>query len=329
VSSQRETLTLLEENLSGEYAVQPTRTAEEALQRAISSGRPDLILIDSELPGTHGHEVCREMKSEPRSQGIPLILLLDKCDYLLEAKALEVGAVDYITRPINPVVLLSRVRTHLALKDQTVTFERMVRERTAELRSSRLQVIRRLSRAVEYRDAETGLHILRMSQYSHLLAKAAGMGPEQAELLLNAAPMHDIGKIGIPEDILLKEGRLTAKEWTMMQAHTTIGARIIENHSKLMTTARLVALTHHERWDGSGYPYGLKASEIPFEGRIVAIADVFDALTSDRPYKEAWTLEHALALIEEQQGKHFDPTLARLFLELIPEIQNIRNKSEP
>ena len=310
------------------YRFCSVRTADDVVQLAVSAEKPDLILLDSDLGGVHGHDVCRDLKADPRSEGIPLILLLEKCDYLLEAKALEVGAVDYITRPINPIVLLSRIRTHLALKDQTLTFERMVRERTAELRSSRLQVIRRLSRAVEFRDAETGLHIVRMSQYSHLLAQAAGMGREQSDLLLNAAPMHDIGKIGIPEDILLKEGRLTQREWRMMQAHTTIGARIIENHSKLMTTARLVALTHHERWDGSGYPYGLKESQIPFEGRIVAIADVFDALTSDRPYKEAWTFEQALALIEQQQGKHFDPALARLFMELIPEIQAIRKKSE-
>jgi len=278
------------------------------------------------MPPANGHEICRDLKSDPRTSTIPLILLLDQGDYLLEAKALEMGAVDYLTRPLSPLVVIARVRTHLALQDQTRTLEEMVRERTEELHASRLQVIRRLSRAVEFRDTQTGLHIVRMSQYSQLLARAAGMESDQTDLLLNAAPMHDIGKIGIPEDILLKRGQLTPKEWSTMQCHTTIGARMIENHSKLLSTARMVALTHHERWDGSGYPFGLREAEIPFEGRIVAIADVFDALTSKRPYKEAWSMESALALIEREQGKHFDPTLARIFLELIPEIQEIREK---
>jgi len=278
------------------------------------------------MPGICGAEICRDLKSDPRTCSIPVIILLDKGDYLLEAKALEMGAVDYITRPFSRLVVIARIKTHLALKDQTKTLERMVRQRTAEIHASRLQVIRRLSRAVEFRDTETGLHIVRMSQYSHLLARAAGMETDQADLLLNAAPMHDIGKIGIPERILLKRGALTPKEWSTMQCHTTIGARIIENHSRLLETARLVALTHHERWDGTGYPFGLREAEIPFEGRIVAVADVFDALTSDRPYKEAWSIEKALALIEREQGKHFDPALVEIFLELTQEIRAIRDR---
>lgn len=325
-SGEPETSAFLEETLAEVYNTQSAHTADEVLQLALSSEHQDLILMDHNMPGTNGHEVCRDLKSNSRTSGIPLILLLDNHDYLLEAKALELGAVDYLTRPINPLVVLARVRTHLALHNQTNALKRMVQERTAELQASRLQIIRRLSRAVEFRDTETGLHVVRMSQYSHLLARAAGMESEQADLLLNAAPMHDIGKIGIPEGILLKRGHLTPKEWSTMQSHTTIGARIIENHSRLLETARLVALTHHEKWDGSGYPSGLHEGEIPFEGRIVAIADVFDALTSDRPYKEAWTMERALALIEREQGKHFDPTLARIFLELVPEILQIRDK---
>jgi putative two-component system response regulator len=325
-SSEPETFAVLEETLSDLYKIQLARTADEVLQQAQSPAHQDLILLDNSLAGTNGHEICYELKSDPRTSTTPVILLLNQRDHKLEARALEIGAVDYLTYPFNSLIVIARVRTHLALQDQTRTLEQMVRERTAELQASRLQIIRRLSRAVEFRDTETGLHIVRMSQYSHLLARAAGMRPEQADLLLNAAPMHDIGKIGIPEGILLKRGQLTQKEWSTMQAHTTIGARIIENHSRLLETARLVALTHHERWDGSGYPLGLQEGEIPFEGRIVAIADVFDALTSDRPYKEAWTLESALSLIESEQGRHFDPTLARIFLELVPEIEEIREK---
>jgi putative two-component system response regulator len=325
-SGDPETTVLLEETLSRVYETQSAQSATEVLEMALSPCQKDLILLDNNLPGTNGREVCLELKSEPRASRIPLILLLEKDDYLMEDKALKMGAVDYITRPFGPLVVLARIRTHLALRDQTRTLERMVRERTAELHASRLQVIRRLSRAVEYRDTETGLHIVRMSHYSHLLARAAGMEVEQADLLLNAAPMHDIGKIGIPEAILSKKGELSPEEWSKMQSHTTIGARIIENHSRLLRTARIVALTHHERWDGSGYPQGLREASIPLEGRIVAIADVFDALTSNRPYKKPWPLAKALALIEREQGKHFDPVLAQIFLELIPEIQEIREK---
>jgi putative two-component system response regulator len=312
--------------LQEDYQLHLAASGEQTLEAAMLAAPPDLVLLETEFSRLDGFQLCRRMKSDPRTRRLPVILILNNRNLEDEAKALEMGAVDYISRPISPAVVKTRVQTHLALKGQTKILERMVRERTAELQSTRLEVIRRLSLAVEFRDTSTGLHIIRMSHYSRLLARAAGMDSEEADLLLNAAPMHDIGKIGISERILLKTGNLTPEEWKSMQSHTTIGAKIIENHSRLLETARVVALTHHEKWDGKGYPYGLKGERIPFVGRVVAIADVFDALTSDRPYKRAWSIEDALELIRRETGYHFDPKLSEIFLEVIPDILQIRDK---
>jgi len=217
------------------------------------------------------------------------------------------------------------------LRSQNKTLEKRVQERTQELFQTQLEIIKRLGLAAEYRDNETGLHIVRMSQISALLAKAAGLDDVEAEMVLNASPMHDIGKIGIPDHILLKPGKLNSEEWVTMQTHTTIGARILSgHHSSLLEMACEIALTHHEKWDGSGYPKGLKGNDIPLTGRIVALADVFDALTSERPYKHAWTARDAVTLIKEDSGKHFDPRLVEQFLSLLPEIVAIKEKyAEP
>jgi putative two-component system response regulator len=312
--------------LQDNYEIQLAASGEQTLETVRLPAPPDLVLLEAEFSRLDGYQLCQRLKSDPRTRRLPVILLLNNRDLEDETRALEMGAVDYIARPISPAVVKARVETHLALKGQTKILEGMVRQRTAELQSTRLEVIRRLSLAVEFRDTSTGLHIIRMSHYSRLLARAAGMDSEEADLLLNAAPMHDIGKIGISEQILLKTGNLTPKEWKSMQSHTTIGAKIIENHSRLLETARVVALTHHEKWDGQGYPYGLKGERIPFVGRVVSIADVFDALTSDRPYKKAWPLDDALKLIQREKGHHFDPQLSEIFLEIIPEILEIRDK---
>jgi putative two-component system response regulator len=192
---------------------------------------------------------------------------------------------------------------------------------------TRLQIIQRLGRAAEFKDNETGLHVIRMSHYSRLLALAAGCSARFADDLLNAAPMHDIGKIGIPDTILQKPGKLDEAEWKIMRSHAEIGARIIgDDRSSLLRMAATIALSHHERWDGTGYPHGLQGEVIPLEARIVAIADVFDALTSKRPYKHAWTVDEAFALIESEAGKHFDPARARCFLGLRPQLEAIRQQ---
>lgn len=196
-----------------------------------------------------------------------------------------------------------------------------------ELVATRLAIVQRLGRAAEYKDNETGLHVIRMSHYSRLIAISAGLGKAWAEILLNASPMHDVGKIGIPDAILQKPGRLDAEEWATMQRHTEIGAEIIgEDGSALLDMAREVALCHHEKWDGSGYPRGLAGEDIPLAARIVAIADVFDALTSVRPYKQAWSVEQAIHLIREQAGKHFDPALVEAFFRCLPEILQLRDR---
>jgi len=192
---------------------------------------------------------------------------------------------------------------------------------------TRLQIVQRLGLAAEYKDNETGMHVIRMSHYARLLGIAAGMSDAQADDLLHAAPMHDVGKIGIPDRILQKPGPLDKDEWAIMQSHATIGADIIGEHaSGMLKVARDIALSHHEKWDGSGYPGGIAGEAIPLEGRICAIADVFDALTSERPYKKAWTVPDAVAFMQKQKGQHFDPRLVDLFIELLPEICAIKEK---
>jgi len=205
--------------------------------------------------------------------------------------------------------------------------ETLVQERTEELHETRLEIIRRLGHAAEFKDNETGLHVIRMSKYCFLLAQKIGLSESKSELILNAAPMHDIGKIGIPDRILLKPGKLDADEWKTMMTHAQIGADIIGPHkSELLKTARIAALTHHEKWNGKGYPQGLKQEDIPLAGRIIAVSDVFDALTSKRPYKDAWPVEKALDLMKSERGEHFDPQLIDAFLEILPDVLKIKEE---
>ena len=244
-----------------------------------------------------------------------------------EKKGLDMGAVDYITKPINPAIVLARVRTHLALFDQTRELEKKVLERTAELNSTRLEIIRRLGRAAEYKDNETGLHVIRMSHYARLIASHINANEEWVERLFDAAPMHDIGKIGIPDANLLKPDKLNDEEWKVMRKHPEFGGEILgDNDSELFQMAKEIAINHHEKWDGSGYPKGLQGEAIPLTARIVAIADVFDALTTERPYKKAWPVEHAVNFIDENSGSHFDPDLVVVFLKALPEILKIKDQ---
>ncbi|MGI9134282.1 MAG: HD-GYP domain-containing protein, partial [Rhodoferax sp.] len=241
-----------------------------------------------------------------------------------EEIGLSLGAVDYLHKPCPAPILLRRVRIHMDLHNQSRALEAKVLERTNQLDSTRLQIVRRLTRAAEYRDNETGMHVIRMSESTGLLARAVGVSSPNVQMLIEAATMHDIGKIGIPDSILLKPAKLNDQEWEAMKTHTLIGAEIIGEHSSdLLQLARSVALNHHERWDGTGYPNGLRGANIPIEGRMVAIADVYDALTSERPYKKAWPVEQARAYLVEQAGLAFDPDLVGVFESLIPEINEI------
>ncbi len=319
-------ISVLAGTLKNSYHVKVATNGEMAL-KIVQATPPDLILLDIMMPGIDGYEVCRRLKADYTTRHIPIIFITAKSGIQDELQGLELGAVDYITKPISPPIVEARVKTQLALYDQNRELDRKVKIQTQQLNETRLQVIERLGRAAEYRDDDTGLHVIRMSKYAHILGLAAGMSETDAEMLMNAAPMHDIGKIGIPDSILKKAGKLDAEEFEIMKGHCEIGAKIIgEDTSELLQLAKVVALTHHEKWNGAGYPHGLSGDEIPRVGRIVAIADVFDALTSTRPYKEAWPVEKAVELIQAEAGKHFDPQLVPLFIEELPAVLKIKKE---
>jgi putative two-component system response regulator len=311
--------------LGDDYDLAVAMGGESALS-IVEEDPPDLILLDVMMPGMDGYEVCRRLKANPSTRNIPVIFVTAMSEVADETKGFEIGAVDYITKPISPPIIEARVKTHLALYDQNRVLDEKVRLRTAELNATRLDVIRRLGTAAEYKDNETGLHVVRMSYYAQLISRAAGFSEEHAEIVFIAAPMHDIGKIGIPDHILRKPGELDNQEWETMKKHTTIGVEILgDQESELMDMARLIALTHHEKWNGTGYPHGLSGEDIPIEGRVVSLADVFDALTSDRPYKKAWPVEDAVALINKESGEQFDPRLVIGFNKALPEILEVRD----
>ena len=312
VDDEPTNLQVLRHVLQADYRLLFATDGARALQVAREQ-LPQLILLDIMMPGMDGYAVCRALKADPATAGIPVIFITALNDSQDETAGFDVGGVDYLTKPVSPPVVRARVRTHLSLV------------RMDELRETRLQIVQRLGRAAEYKDNETGLHVIRMSHFSQLLALAAGCSPAWAEDLLNAAPMHDVGKIGIPDAVLRKPGPLDADEWATMRRHPEIGAEIIGEHpSGVLQLAREIALAHHEKWDGSGYPRGLAGEAIPLSARIVAIADVFDALTTRRPYKEPWPVQDALDHIAAQAGKHFDPALVALFAPLLPQLLEIR-----
>ena len=312
VDDEPTNLQVLRHILQADYRLLFATDGERALQVAREQ-RPDLVLLDIMMPHMDGYAVCCALKADAATASIPVIFITALNDSQDETAGFDVGGVDYLTKPVSPPVVRARVRTHLSLV------------RMDELRETRLQIVQRLGRAAEYKDNETGLHVIRMSHFSQLLALAAGCSPAWAEDLLNAAPMHDVGKIGIPDSVLRKPGPLDADEWGTMRRHPEIGAEIIgEYPSGVLQLAREIALAHHEKWDGSGYPRGLAGEAIPLSARIVAIADVFDALTTRRPYKEPWPVQDALDHIAAQAGKHFDPALVALFAPLLPQLLEIR-----
>jgi len=298
----------------------------------------DLIILDLDMPVMDGFAVLDKL-GEIKSENFPPVLVLSAIHMQeYRQRALDKGARDYVTKPFDMNELLARVYNllqvelaHKYISYQNEILESKVRERTRVIHNSRLQIVRHLGLAAEYRDNETGLHIIRMSKIAVAIGLAAGMNDEQCDLLLNATPMHDIGKIGIPDHILLKPGKLNKEEWTIMQTHAQIGADILaDDDSELMHMAHEIAISHHEKWNGGGYPNKLKGINIPLSGRISAIADVFDALTSKRPYKVAWPTEEAVKYINNSSGEHFDPNLVSIFNSVIPQIIDIKEKyAEP
>jgi len=312
VDDEASNLQLLRQILQDHYRLLFAKDGARALELARQE-QPDLILLDVMMPGMSGFEVCAALKANPATASVPVVFVTALTETDDELEGFEAGAVDYITKPISPPIVRARVRNHLSLV------------RMEELRASRLEIVQRLGLAAEYKDNETGLHVIRMSHFARILGIAAGMTENEADDLLHAAPMHDVGKIGIPDRILQKPGPLDAEEWKIMQSHVTIGAEIIGEHAGgMLALARSIALTHHERYDGSGYPHGLAGEQIPLVGRITAIADVFDALTSERPYKKAWSEQEAIDFLHQQKGRHFDPQLVDLFTEKMPAIREIR-----
>jgi putative two-component system response regulator len=296
---------------------------------------PDLVLLDLKMPHVDGHELLVQLNREiPDDAYVPILVLTSDGSPDARRRALSAGAQDFLTKPFSPVEVRLRVenlietrRLHRALARQNAELEERVRERTAqltrhalELELARLEILQRLARAAEFRDDATGLHTRRVGRMAAQIMSALGQPAIDVESVERAAPLHDVGKIGIPDTVLLKSGRLSPEEFAVMKTHTVIGGQILSGSSVgLLTVGREIALSHHERWDGSGYPAGLTGGAIPLTGRVVAVADVFDALTHPRPYKPAWSPEAAIAEIEEQAGRQFDPDIVRAFAELFRE----------
>ena len=285
---------------------------------------PDVILLDLNMPEMDGYELMAVLRaSVSESTFLPILVLTADVSAEAKQRALEAGAIDLLTKPFDHAEVSLRIRNiirtrrlHVALQDYNHTLELQVAERTAELDDARVEILERLALAAEYRDDDTGLHTRRVGHSSALIARELGLPLPQVQVLERAAPLHDVGKIGIPDSILLKPASLTQDEFEQMKRHTAIGAGILSgSRHELLRMAETIALTHHERWDGDGY-LGLRSDEIPLEGRIVAVADVFDALTHERPYKEAWPAFRAVAEISAQAGKQFDPSVVSAFLEV-------------
>ncbi len=294
---------------------------------------PDLIITDYRMPEMNGVEFIRALRQKPRCENVPVMMITVVSEKEVRYEALEAGATAFLTRPIDQIEcrtscrnLLKMHEQHLIIQDRAEWLARQVEVATEQITEREKETILRLARAGEYRDEGTGNHVIRMAKYSRLIAEALGTFSKQdCDDLEYAAPMHDIGKIGIPDGILLKQGKLNEYEWDIMQTHTTIGHAILsDSQSRYMKIGAIIALNHHERYDGKGYPNGLKGNEIPLIARVVAVADVFDALVSARPYKQAWDTDEAIAYIEQQAGSHFDPQCVAAFKQRIDAIKQIK-----
>ncbi|MDM8515709.1 response regulator [Desulfobacterales bacterium HSG16] len=325
VDDEPNNLHLMMQVLGDKYQMAYATSGKEALDIVVKM-KPDLILLDIMMPEMDGYETCRKLKADPYISKIPVIFVTAMGKEEHESLGFEVGGVDYVTKPVSVPVVLARVATHLALYNQQRACEITVLERTAELEASQHSAIHMLGEAGHYNDTDTGVHIWRMAAFAGAIARAHGWRAEQAEMLELAAPMHDTGKIGIPDAILKKPGKLDAEEWQIMKNHSRIGHGILcKCDTPLFRMAADIALYHHEKWDGGGYPEGLKGDQIPESARIVALADVFDALTMKRSYKDAWPLDKALKEIRDTTGSHFDPFLVESFFSIQNEIMEIKD----
>ena len=309
-----------------DYDVQTASDPGTAIEKAFATPHPDLILLDVEMPEVSGFEVCRALKAEALTADIPVIFLTGKNEAEAQVEGLEAGADDYITKPINVRVLKLRVRLQLALLDRRHELEQLVQERTAQLEHTRAELIRRLSRAMElHESAAVGNRVLRLGHYAKLVSQAAGAKPNVCEMMMLAAPLHDVGKLGVPAEILRKKEKLSAPDWERVRRHPQLGAEIIGEHDDaLLKLARQIALTHHELWDGSGYPKGLKGDQIPWPGRVVAVIDAFESMTTTQFYREPKTVDDAAFEIEAGAGRKYDPTVVEAFKKALPAMKKVR-----
>jgi len=326
VDDATDLLALMAKALGADYEVDTAADAGTAIEKAFADPHPDLILLDIEMPEVSGFEVCRALKGEALTADIPIIFLTGKTDAQSQVEGLQMGAVDYVMKPINAAVLRTRVRMHLALKNQRQELERMVAERTVQLEHTRAELIKRLSRAMEFHESQAvGNRVMRLGHYAKLLAQAAGVKPEIAEMMMKAAPLHDVGKLGVPAEILQKKEKLSVPDWERVKRHPALGAEIIGEHDDpLLKLARQLALTHHEHWDGSGYPQGLKGEAIPWGGRAMAIVDAFESMTTTQFFREAMPVDQAVAEIVAAAGKKFDPKLIEAFKKALPVMKKVR-----
>lgn len=313
VDDEPQNLAAMRQILESDYPLVYARSGEDALA-AVKKHRASLILLDINMPGMDGYAVCNQLKANPETAAIPIIFVTALNNTGDEEAGFLCGAVDYITKPVSPSIVRARVKTHLSLV------------RAADLEQSRRDAVYMLGEAGHYSDSDTGAHIWRMAAYAAALARACGWDEDAVAQMELAAPMHDTGKIGIPSTILRKPARLNDDEWRVMKTHTSIGHDILsKSNAPLFKLAAEIALNHHEWWDGSGYPRGLQGASIPEAARIVAVADVFDALTMKRPYKEAWSNEAAIAQMHQETGTHLDPDLVSRFEQILPDILAIKN----
>jgi putative two-component system response regulator len=326
VDDAAELLMLMSRALSTEYEVDTASDAGSAIEKAFVAPQPDLILLDIEMPDVTGFEVCRALKGEAATANIPIIFLTGKTEAQAQVEGFELGAVDYITKPINAKVLMARVRMHLALADRREELERLVKERTEQLERSRTELIKRLGRAMEmHESAAVGNRVMRVGHYAKLLAQASGAKPQVCEMMQVAAPLYDIGKLGVPSEILRKNEKLSAPDWERVKRHPALGAEIIGEHDDpLLKLARQIALTHHECWDGSGYPHGLKGEAIPWPGRVMAVVDAFESMTTTQFYRSPKSMDDATFEIEKSAGKRYDPKIVEAFKKALPAMLKVR-----
>ena len=348
VDDAPENIALISSLLRGSYHTQAARDGQAALHLASADDPPDLILLDVTMPIMDGYEVCQRLKANSKTSEIPVIFITARSETEDEQRGLDLGAVDYITKPISPAILAARVRTHLRLKsvsdflrDKNFFLEQEIQARTRQISAIQDATMVAMGSLAETRDNETGNHIRRSQLYLKALAVKMSehddftdiLEPSMIEVLYKSAPLHDIGKVGIPDSILLKAGKLTTEEFEIMKEHTTIGRdailaaeRLLDSPTTFLHIASEIAWSHHERWDGTGYPQGISGNDIPFPGRLMAVVDVYDALVSKRIYKPAMTHESAREIITQGSGTHFDPRIVEGFLAIADEFPAIARR---